>query len=285
MPAPPPAPPKPSPPRPATASSTNPSTSRSNGTVRKFGSSSGVVATAAKTILYGPGGVGKTSLAARIADVGIVPQFVDVEEGSHNLNVARVDPTPESWDELLQVLRDDSLWANYQAIVIDSLTRAEELAVAWTLENVPHEKGHAVKSIEGYGFGKGTVHVYETFLQLLQELDRHARAGRHVIAICHDCTANVPNPAGEDWIRYEPRLQSPASGKSSIRHRVKEWADHLLYVGYDLIVNKEGKGQGSGTRTIYTQELPTWWAKSRTLADPIVYVDGDAELWKQLTKR
>ena len=29
-----------------------------------------------------------------------------------------------------------------------------------------------------------------------------------------------PNPAGEDWLRYEPRLQSPNSGKASIRLRV-----------------------------------------------------------------
>ena len=243
------------------------------------------MATADKTVIYGPGGVGKTKLASLIASAGRSPLFVDIEEGSRHLNVARVDPTPESWDELLGVLRDDSMWGGYEAVVIDSLTKAEELATAWTMANVPHEKGHYVKSIEGYGFGKGTVHVYETFLMLLQELDRHARAGRYVVAIAHECTANVPNPAGEDWIRYEPRLQSPNSGKSSIRHRVKEWADHLLYVGYDTIVNNDGKAQGSGTRTIYTQEMPAWWAKSRSLAEPIPYYDNDASLWNQLIRK
>ena len=41
----------------------------------------------------------------------------------------------------------------------------------------------------------------------------HARGTRdNVILICHDCTATVPNPTGEDWLRYEPRLQSPGSG-------------------------------------------------------------------------
>src|SRR5690606_41783294 len=48
--------------------------------------------------------------------------------------------------------------------------------------------------VEGYGFGKGYTHVYDTFLHLLAELDRHVREGRNVIGIAHECTANVPNP-------------------------------------------------------------------------------------------
>src|SRR5690606_3301613 len=96
-----------------------------------------------------------------------------------------------------------------------------------------------------------------------------------------DCTANVPNPAGDDFLRYEPRLQSPTSGKASIRHRVKEWCDHLLYIGYDVFV-KDEKAQGCGTRTIYAQEMPTHWAKSRTLSDPVPYPKGDVTIWQHI---
>jgi hypothetical protein len=154
--------------------------------------------------------------------------------------------------------------------------------VEHTLATVPHEKGHRVTRLEDYGFGKGYSHVYDTFLPLLGDLDAHARAGRNVILICHDCTATVPNPAGEDWIRYEPRLQSPASGKSSIRLRVREWADHVLFVGYDVAV-KDGKGSGSGSRTIYPSELPHCMAKSRTLSQPLPLSKFDLSLWNQLT--
>lgn len=212
----------------------------------------------------------------------MTPLFCDLEDGSKFFDVPRIDPPPESWDDLRCVLQDHAAWDDYGAVVIDSLTKAEELATAWTLANVPHEKGHRIESIEGYGFGKGLTHVYETFLKILGDLDAHIRRGRHVICVAHECTANVPNPAGEDWIRYEPRLQSPTSGKSSIRHRVKEWCDHLLYVGYDTAVSKDGKGIGGGTRTIYPVEMPAWWAKSRLLSDPIVYERGSAELWQQL---
>ena len=141
-----------------------------------------------------------------------------------------------------------------------------------------------IRRIEDYGFGKGWQHNFETFLTLLGDLDRHVRAGRHVVLICHDCTATVPNPKGEDWLRYEPRLQNPSSGKASIRLRVREWLDHLLYVGYDVTCEKRdnGKGSGSGTRTIYPQELPFCMAKSRSLAEQVELTQFETTLWNKL---
>ena len=104
-----------------------------------------------------------------------------------------------------------------------------------------------------------------------------------MILIAHDCTTNVPNPAGEDWLRYEPRLQSPTSGKASIRLRVKEWADHCLFLGYDVAVDHQGKGRGSGTRTLWTSELPHCMAKSRT-TQTCIPVTGDKDVWAEILK-
>jgi hypothetical protein len=159
-------------------------------------------------------------------------------------------------------------WDDVRTVVIDSITKAEELAVAHTLEHTLQD-GKKSSSVEGYGYGKGYGYVFDTFLPLLGDLDRHARAGRKVVLIALDFKCNVPNPAGEDWLRYEPRLQSPTSGKASIRLRVREWADHVLFYGYDVAVDKDGKGKGCGSRTIYPGELPHCMAKSRTCADPI----------------
>jgi len=186
----------------------------------------------------------------------------------------------EKWMDLVNTLFIGG-WDDIRTIVIDSATKAEELAVEHTLKTVPHEKGNRVERIEDYGYGKGYSHVYDSFLPLLTALSIHTRAGRNVILVSHDCTATVPNPSGEDWIRYEPRLQSPASGKASIRLRVREWADHVLFIGYDLDV-KDGKGRGSGTRTVYPCELPHCMAKSRTMADPLPLTKFDTTLWKKL---
>jgi len=241
-----------------------------------------------RIVVYGPGGIGKTTLSAQAP--GNVA-FFDLDDSLPRLRTGlgetakQIRPVPgiESWSDLRETLQADG-WESISTIVIDSLTKAEELAVTHTLENVPHEKGHRVRRLEDYGFGKGYQHVFDVFLPLLADLDRHCRAGRHVVLICHDCTSTVPNPAGEDWLRYEPRLQSPKSGRASIRLRVREWADHVLFLGYDVDVNEHGKGRGAGTRTLYPAELPHCMAKSRTCAEAMAIGSGEdgAAVWSEV---
>lgn len=228
-----------------------------------------------RAIVYGPGGVGKSELCSLLRQLGKKVLFCDTEDSTRFLDVARVQPT--TWTDLRAAIRD--LSGDYDVVVVDSLTKGEELCVQHVLDNVPHEKGLPISGIEDYGWGKGYVHVYEEFLKLLGDLDALGRQGKYVVGVCHDCVATVPNPGGDDWIRYEPRLQM--TGRASIRHRVKEWCDHLLYIGFDTIV-KDGKAMGSGTRTIYPTEMPTHWAKSRLLSNPVPYPKGDATIWKLL---
>ena len=235
-----------------------------------------------RIVLYGPGGIGKTTLAAWLP--GPVA-FIDLDESLSRLraqfealglleNIMPVDGVTD-WQTLRDVLGAPG-WDGVKSIVIDTGTKAEEMAVAHTLANTIVD-GKRASSIEGYGYGKGYGFVFDTFLPLLGDLDRHSREGRNVVLICHDCTATVPNPAGEDWLRYEPRLQSPNSGKASIRLRVREWADHVLFLGYDVDVSKDGKGRGAGTRTLYTAELPHCMAKSRSTQETIpLGADGRA---------
>jgi hypothetical protein len=229
--------------------------------------------------MYGPGGIGKTTLAAQLP--GPVA-FFDIDESLGKLNIDAQTVQASTWADLRAALQQDG-WDSVCSIIIDTATKAEEMAIAHTLENTLQD-GKRSTSVEGYGYGKGYGYVFDTFLPLLGDLDRHCRAGRNVVLICHDCTSTVPNPAGEDWLRYEPRLQSPASGKASIRLRVREWADHVLFIGYDVDVSKDGKGRGAGTRTLYTAELPHCMAKSRTCQDTIPLGQDGAAVWSQILR-
>lgn len=275
--APPPAAKKPPPPAPPA-----PSGGTSERTRKTFTTQRGVSVGAQKVVLYGSGGVGKTTLAAAVTQLGYTPQFIDIEQGSGRLDVARVSPSPENWDDLRDALHSPSIWEGFDCLVIDSLTLAEQWAGDWVVANVKHPEkpDKRITSLESYGFGKGYSFIYDAFLRLLSDLDAHQRAGRQIICIAHDCTEKVPNPGGEDWLQYQPRLQSPPK-QGKVREKVKEWADHMFYISFDVAVEK-GKGTGGGTRTIYPSELPSHWAKSRYLADPIAYQKDSAELWESL---
>lgn len=241
-----------------------------------------------RVAIYAPGGWGKTTLAANAP--GPVA-FIDLDDSLPILWPSFVSAgiadgiKPVSgittWPELLATLNADG-WDGIKTIVIDTLTRAEELCVAEVLKTIPHEKGGKVDRIEDYGFGKGLSHIYDTFLPLLNAIDSHCRAGRNVVMICHECSATFPNPMGADYLRYEPRLQSPNSGKASIRLRVREFVDHLLCGLYDVSIDKNGKGMGCGSRTIYAKEMPYCMAKSRTISDPMPYENNANEIWNQI---
>ncbi len=234
-----------------------------------------------KVVVYGSGGIGKSKLVSLLEAIGQPVLIADIEDGTNFLDVSRVEPTPRTFAEVRACLHNPELLAPYAAIGIDSLTRLEELASAHVLATVPHEKGHMVHRIEDYGFGKGLTHIYETMLMVLGDLDAIARSGKLVVCVCHDCTEEVPNPAGENYLQYQPRLQSPKKA-GKVRERVREWSDHLVYIGWDLMVTEGGKAIGSGTRTIYPVQYASHWAKSRTLSDPIPYLDNDPEFWRQI---
>jgi len=242
-----------------------------------------------RIILYGPGGVGKSTLACLLPGRSA---FADADE-----SLIKLKPQLEAMgiDIPLLIPANDwsSLRSNLQAsgydgiqnVILDTWAPIELWCVRHTLNMTLKDNGKKALNVEDYGFGKGWRHVYDTFLPLIGDLDAHMRAGRNVIVIAHDETSKVPNPAGTDFIRWEPKMQHTPN--ASIRYRMKEWADHVLFLKHDIAVDDagvdKGKAKGAGYRTMHTAEMPYFLAKSRTTNENIPITLGKSP-WDQIIK-
>lgn len=241
----------------------------------------GTVSRPDRIVIYGTGGIGKSTLAAYLP----APIFIDLESGTGKLNVAR--DTASDWPTLRGKLAGiaQNPPAGAKTLIIDTATRAEELAKEYVIATRTTDKGKHVDSIEGFGWGKGWQFVYDEFAALAADLDRINQKGLIVCLIAHVVNVPVPNPSGEDFLRWEPLLYAgDKKGRGSVRDYLKNWADHVLFIGYDVFVEEgTGKGQGSGTRTIYSYETPVHVAKSRTkaIAQPYDISDPSA-VWREL---
>jgi len=244
-----------------------------------------------RIILYGPGGVGKSTLACMASELGPCA-FIDADESlgklrgqleAQDIELPNLVPA-NNWETLRDALQSSG-WDGVKNIILDAWPPIELWAMRYTLQKTLKDGGKFAKSIEDYGFGKGYRHVYDTFLPLLGDLDAHMRAGRNIIIIGHDETSKVPNPAGTDYIRWEPKMQNTPN--ASIRYRMKEWADHVLFLTYQTSVATEGpdanKAKGAGFRIMYTAELPHFMAKSRTTSADILIEKGISP-WSQIIK-
>ena len=85
----------------------------------------GIIATAQRCVIHGPGGVGKTSLAAQIPN----SVFLDVEDSSSDIDVPRL-PKPNSWAMLMQMLSEFCKDPQgYDALIVDTADWAEGLCI------------------------------------------------------------------------------------------------------------------------------------------------------------
>ena len=246
--------------------------------IKEFGVTSGRQVCHERIVIYGEGGVGKSTLAATLEGAGISPLFLDLEGGTRKLTVDRIDMMNASWVDLVDQARADR---EHKAIVIDSFTKAVGLAEQYVLDTVPTSSGGKAKSLKSYGWGDGDAYHMEAVRAFLKALDRVSYK-RHVVLLCHSTAERVPNPAGADYLQYQPML--PKSNKGDIRGLVRDWADHLLFLEASRDVDKDGKAGGTCTRQIHATSLPHAWAKSRGMSGSYQVEENSSAYWKHFLK-
>ena len=249
-------------------------------------------------IIYGPGGSGKTLLSCLIERVTGPVVFADRDDSLASLtsHLVDLDLSPQcvgreqlpDYNATIRFLESSAL-DPFPNVVIDTCTEVQNDAFKETLARTPTtENGQTVTSIESYGFGKGYRHLQETWLDFKYALTQLRQRGKNVILTAHDFVAKVPNPDGADYIRYEPALHQ--DGQISLRRMMRDWADDMVYIGFDVAATREGKekhakAKGAGTRTIYPVETATCMAKSRTLREAIPYEYGSEAFWRLLLNK
>lgn len=212
----------------------------------------GIIRRPQKVIIYGPEGIGKSTLASQFPN----PLFVDTEGSTAQLNVRRLDK-PSSWTMLLQqikyVAQNPSVC---QTLVLDTADWAEALAI----DHVVAERNW--KSIEDGGYGKGYVYLKEQWAILLELLNETVNSGVNTVLTAHSQIKKFEQPDEMgSYDRYELKLDKRTSSIT------KEWADLILFCNYktDIITDsktKKSKATG-GHRVMYTAHHPAWDAKNR----------------------
>ena len=219
---------------------------------------SGKIQKAKKVVLYGPEGIGKSSLAARFPN----PIFIDTEGSTTEMDVRRLKK-PTSWEMLKQQVQ----WVKQQGpaqigtLVIDTIDWAEMLCN----EHVCTQ--HNKRGIEDFGYGKGYVYASEEFGRFLNLLTDVVEAGIHVVLTAHSQIVKFEQPDEMGaYDRYQLKLGAKTGSRTAAL--VKEWADIVLFLNYKTFSvaaddsGRKHKAQG-GARVMYTTHHPVWDAKNR----------------------
>jgi hypothetical protein len=205
-----------------------------------------------KAVIYGPEGVGKTTLASLTPS----PVFLDTEGGTHHLDVIRLDAA-STWDEITASVSQLAKTQHpFKTLVIDTADWLEKRLAEHLCAKANKD------SIEDFGYGKGWVLLTEEFARFLNSLDALLARGMNVVFLAHSTVKKfeAPDQAGS-YDRFELKLSK------SVAPLLKEWADLVLFANYvTRIAEKDSgktRGVGGKERVLYATHAAAYDAKNR----------------------
>lgn len=215
--------------------------------------SKGRISEPQKFVIYGPQGVGKSTLASLFP----YPLFLDTEDGTRRMSVDRLNTNAlEDFDAAVKELaKEGAAKTGFGTVVVDTID--------W-LETRMKEDIVKTVSAKDRSYGREESFIGDELMKRLAALSGLVRCGYNVVLLAHSATAKVDlpdQPAAFD--RYELDM-----GKKFCAPMVKHWADHLLFLKWKLSVREpdEGKNKavGKGERLLCLSQAASYDAKTRS---------------------
>jgi len=226
---------------------------------------------AISAVIYGPPGVGKTSVAAHFPKVGFI--IDDQEEGILTLSEYGLCPKPQfietakDFEHLLELCNDVAAGEyDIQTLVLDSITGFEKLCFLY----------HCDEYFDGDWSSKGFFSYFQgpknaakvDWPRLMNALDDVRRSGVNVLLLGHSQPKTYNNPEGADYDRHTPYCDKDIW---QVTHR---WTKALIFYNYAVTVDKKGvrnkANQDSEDRFLNTEWSPAFDAKNQYGLEPLI---------------